>query len=114
MYDDIVKCTEGLADYYPAIPFKVEKSTTVPQPRPIKAGGSDHAYFAMNGVPVISFVNTDPLGYNFSYREIWHTTRDRYDMSIPEYMEYTSVTQAVTLYNLANLNRLLPRDGLYK
>ena len=114
MYDDILKCTEGLASYNPAIPFKVEKSKLSPHSRPTKAGGSDHAYFAMNGVPVISFVNTDPLGYNFSYREIWHTTRDRYDMSIPEYMEYTSVTQAVTLYNLANLNRLLPRDGLYK
>ena len=67
----------------------------------------------MNGVPVIAFRNTDPLGYNFSYREIWHTTRDRYDMSIAEYMDYTSVTQAVTVYNIANLKRLLPRDGLY-
>ncbi len=114
MYDDILKCTEGLENYDSRIPFKVEKSTSLPQPPPKTAGGSDHAYFAMNGVPVIHFTNTDPLGYNFSYREIWHTTRDRYDMSIPEYMEYTSVTQAVTVFNLANLKRLLPRDGLYK
>jgi hypothetical protein len=113
MYDDIVNCTKGLENYHPQIPFKVEKSTSPPQELPTKAGGSDHAYFAMNGVPVIAFRNSDPLGYNFSYREIWHTTRDRYDMSIPEYMEYTSVTQAVTLYNLANLKHLLPRDGLY-
>jgi hypothetical protein len=28
-------------------------------------------------------------------------------------MEYTSVTQAVTVYNVANLKRLLPRDGIY-
>lgn len=113
MYDDILACTEGLADYDPQIPFKVEKSSRPPQPVPTTAGGSDHAYFAMNGVPVIHFSNTDPLGYNFNYREIWHTNRDRYDMSIPEYMNYTSVTQAVTVYNLANLPRLLPRDGLY-
>ena len=113
MYDDIIKCTEGLANYHPQIPFSVEKSTQPPQAVPVNAGGSDHAYFAMNGVPVISFRNTDPLGYNFSYREIWHTTRDLYNMSIPEYMEYTSVTQAVTVYNIANLKSLLPRDGIY-
>jgi hypothetical protein len=113
MYNDIVKCTEGLANYHPQIPFTVEKSTQGPQPVPSRAGGSDHAYFQMNGVPVIAFRNTDPLGYDFSYREIWHTNRDRYDMSIPEYMEYTSVTQAVTVYNIANLPRLLPREGLY-
>ncbi len=113
MYDDIMKATEGLANYHPHIPFTVEKSTRAPQPVPVTAGGSDHAYFAMNGVPVISFRNTDPLGYNFSYREIWHTNRDLYNMSIPEYMNYTTVTQAVTVYNLANLKRLLPRDGLY-
>ncbi|WP_436416579.1 M28 family metallopeptidase [Petrimonas sp.] len=113
MYDDIVKCTEGLAGYHPQIPFTVEKSTQPPRAVPLTAGGSDHAYFAMNGVPTIAFRNTDLLGHNFSYREIWHTTRDRYDLSIPEYMEYTSVTQAVTVCNLANLKRLLPRDGIY-
>jgi len=113
MYDDIVKCTEGLADYHPLIPFTVEKSKAEPQLPPAKPGGSDHAYFQMNGVPVIAFRNTDPLGYNFSYREIWHTTRDRYDMSIAEYMEYTSVTQAVTVYNIANLKQLLSRKKLY-
>ncbi|MDR0333384.1 MAG: M28 family peptidase [Dysgonamonadaceae bacterium] len=113
MYDDFVRMTAGLESFHPQIPFKVEKSTYPPQPPPRIAGGSDHAYFAMNGVPVISFRNTDPLGYNFSYREIWHTNRDLYNMSIPEYMNYTTVTQAVTIWNLANLGRLLPRDGLY-
>lgn len=113
MYDDIVKCTEGLSDYDPRIPFTVEKNTQPPRTVPLIAGGSDHAYFAMNGVPTIAFRNTDPLGYDFNYREIWHTTRDRYDLSIPEYMEYTSVTQAVTVYNIANLKNLLPRDGIY-
>lgn len=113
MYEDMLKCTEGLADYDSRIPFTVEKSTYPPREIPKSAGGSDHAYFAMNGVPVISFRNTDPLGYNFSYMEIWHTNRDLYNMSIPEYMDYTSVTQAVTIYNIANLKKLLPRDGLY-
>ncbi|HHU95989.1 MAG: M28 family peptidase [Bacteroidota bacterium] len=113
IYDDMLKCTEGLDKYDPRIPFTVQKSTQPPREIPENASGSDHAYFAMNGVPVISFLNTDPLGFNFSYREIWHTNRDLYNMSIPEYMEYTSVTQAVTIYNLANLKTILPRDGIY-
>ncbi len=112
-YDDIQKCTEGLDSYNSRIPFTIEKSTAAPQPLPAKAGGSDHAYFQMNGVPVVAFQNSDPMGYNFSYREIWHTTRDRFDMSISEYMDYTSVTQAVTVYNIANLKNLLPRNELY-
>lgn len=113
MYDDIVKCTEGLKDYDPRIKFVVEKSTKPAIEIPTEAWGTDNAYFQRNGVPVIHFVNTDPLGYNFNYREIWHTNRDRFDLSIPEYMEYTSVTQAVTIYNIANLKELLPRDQLY-
>lgn len=113
MYEDILKCTEGLSAYHPDIPFTVEKSDKTPREIPKSAGGSDHAYFAMNGVPTISFRLTDPRGYNFSYRDVWHTNRDMYDMSIPEYMEYTAVTQAVAMYNIANLKRLLPRDGIY-
>ena len=113
MYEDILKCTEGLNAYNPNIPFTVEKTDKPPREIPKSAGGSDHAYFAMNGVPTISFKLTDPHGYDFSYREVWHTNRDLYNMSIPEYMEYTAVSQAVTLYNIANLKRLLPRDGIY-
>ena len=112
-YEDMIKCTKELTDYHPEIPFSVEKSTRPPREIPKTAGGSDHAYFAMHGVPTVAFRNTDPLGYNFSYWEIWHTNRDLYNMSIPVYMDYTSVTQAVTLYNLANLKRLLPRDEIY-
>ncbi len=113
IYDDIVQCTKELFDYDPAIPFTVEKSNRPPQPIPLDAWGTDHAFFARNGVPTLFFKNTDPFGYNFSYLEIWHTNRDAYHMSIPEYMEYTAVTQAVTIYNLANHKRLLPRDGIY-
>ncbi len=112
-YDDIVKCTKELVDYDPRIPFKVEKSTRPPTPAPQDAWGTDHAFFARNGVPVIYFQNSDPFGYNFNYREIWHTPHDTYNMSIPEYMEYTSVTQAVTVYNMANLKHIMPRDQIY-
>ena len=68
----------------------------------------------MNGVPTLSFRLTDHKGYNFSYYEIWHTERDTYNKSIPEYQERTAVCNAVILYGLANLDHLLSREGLYK
>ena len=114
MVEDILKCTEGLENYDPKIPFRVETSKIHPVNIPSKPGYTDEAYFAMNGVPTLQFKNSDPLGYNFSYREIWHTNRDLYNMSIPEYMNYTSVIQAVTIYNIANLKNLLPRSEIYK
>ena len=113
MYDDFVKVAEPLQKADTGYPFVVEKRQVPARPRPEKAGGSDHAYFAMNGVPTIGFNLKDPKGYNFSYREIWHTERDTYNMSIPEYQEHTATCTAVILYGLANLDHLLSREGLY-
>jgi hypothetical protein len=114
MYDDFVKACEPLKDYNPDIPFTVSRREGEPQARPTSAGGSDHAYFAMNGVPTVSFREADVFGYDFNYRDIWHTEDDLYDKLIPEYLEHSSVVQAVTAYGLANLDHLLSREGLYK
>ena len=113
MYDDYVKVCKPLMDYNREVPFSVEKRQGPAGPRSSRAGGSDHAYFAMNGVPTISFTETDPKGYNFDYREIWHTESDIYNKLIPEYMEHSAVVTAVVLYGLAGLDHLLSRDGLY-
>ena len=114
MYDDFAEVCEPLKDYNPDIPFEVIKREGEPQARPTSAGGSDHAYFSMNGIPAISFREQDIFGYDFIYRDIWHTEDDLYDKLIPEYLEHSAVVQAVTAYGLANLNHLLSRDGLYK
>jgi len=53
-------------------------------------------------------------GYNFSYREIWHTERDLYNMSIPEYLEHSAIVNAIVVLGVADLNHLLPREGYYK
>ena len=98
----------------PEVPFTVNKRPGEPQPRPKSAGGSDHAYFAMNGVPTIGFQESDPKGYNFEYQEIWHTERDIYNKVIPEYMEHSATVTAVVVYGLANLDHQLSRQGLYK
>jgi hypothetical protein len=68
----------------------------------------------MNGVPALGLSLGDPKGYNFNYNEIWHTERDLYNKSIPEYQEHTSVVNAIILYGLSNLDHKLDRKGLYK
>ena len=114
MYDDFVEVCKPIMDLDPEIPFSVNKRPGEPQPRPRNAGGSDHAYFAMNGVPTISFQETDPKGYNFEYQEIWHTERDIYNKVIPEYMEHSATVTAAVVYGIANLDHLLSRQGLYR
>ena len=114
MYEDFKKATEDLNRINPELPFTLNRRNTEARPRPTTAGGSDHAYFAVNGVPAISFGTSDPKGYDFNYQEIWHTERDTYNMSIPEYMDHTSVVMAIVYYNLANMDKLLSREDLYK
>lgn len=113
MFADLEKICEPLNTINPDFPFVLKKRETPPGPRPTSAGGSDHAYFALNGVPTISYTLADPKGYDFNYGEIWHTERDTYNMSIPEYQNHTSVVQAVIVYGIANMDKLLPRNGLY-
>nr|MCR5070933.1 M20/M25/M40 family metallo-hydrolase [Bacteroidales bacterium] len=91
MYDDFVKVCAPLTDYNPEIPFSVIRREGEPQARPTSAGGSDHAYFAMNGIPAISFRETDVFGLDFNYRDIWHTEDDLFDKLIPAYLEHSAV-----------------------
>lgn len=114
MYDDLLPICAPINKINPDFPFTLKKRTGEPRPLPTSAGGSDHAHFAMNGVPTIGFGTGDPKGYNFSYGEIWHTERDMYNKSIPEYQDHTSIVTAVVVYGIANLDHLLSREGLYK
>jgi Zn-dependent M28 family amino/carboxypeptidase len=113
MYEDFRKATEQLNDINPDFPFTLNVRVGDPPPRPTVAGGSDHAWFMIHGMPAITFGITDPKGYDFQYSEIWHTERDTYDMSIPEYMEHSAVVTAIVVYNLAMQDRILSREGLY-
>ena len=67
----------------------------------------------MNGVPTIGFGISDPKGYDFKYGEIWHTDRDLYNKSIPEYMDHTSIVNAIVLYGIANMEERLPASAVY-
>jgi hypothetical protein len=93
--------------------FPLELKTREPVERPKRAWGTDSGPFAVLGVPTIGFQNADPLGYDFDYREIWHTERDLYNMSIPVYQEHAAIATAILAYGIADLDHLLDREGYY-
>jgi len=111
MFQDFEKICRPINGINPDFPFELTESK--PGRKPTEARGTDHAYFAVNGVPILRYSETDPKGYDFSYYEIWHTERDTYNMSIPEYQEHSSVVAAVIVYGVANLDHLLSRKGMY-
>lgn len=113
-YEHLKEVCAPLENLNPEMPFKLVEAKHYPVERPKTAGGSDHAHFVMNGAPAVSFGTGDPLGYNFSYSEIWHTNRDLYNMSIPPYMEHTAVVNAIVFWGVANMDYRLPQEAVYK
>ena len=111
MYDDMVEVCKPVKDINPEYPFEVKVAQ--PRKRPTETGGTDATVFALHGVPTYGFSESDFKGYNFNYGEIWHTERDLYTKSIPEYMEHTSVVTAVVALGVANLKKQLSRKGMY-
>jgi len=112
MREDFEKICAPINDINPDFPFVI--SERAPRKRPEKAWGTDSGPFAVEGVPTITFSTGDPKGYNFDYYEIWHTERDLYNKSIPEYQEHTAIVTAIVVYGVANLDHLLDREGYYK
>ena len=111
MYDDFEKIAADVRRINPEYPFEV--SVCPPSPRPKQASNVDADVFAMEGVPTYGFVEEDIKGYDFDYDEIWHTERDLYTKNIPEYQEHAAVVTAVMALGVANLDKLLPREGVY-
>ena len=112
MYKDFTNICASLNTINPDFPFVV-KMREKPMVKPAAPRGHDAAVFQVEGVPTLGFNLGDTKGYNFSYGEIWHTDRDVYTKSIPEYQEHTAIVTAVVAYGIANLDHLLNRDGLY-
>ena len=96
----------------PDYPFEVKEAG--PFTKPAKPAGTDASVFAVEAVPAIAFNEKDIKGYNFNYGEIWHTERDTYSKSIPEYQEHAATVMAIVTLGVANLEHLLSREGLYK
>ena len=111
MWDDMKKICEPLNSINPDFPFTLTKR--VPSPRPVGRGNTDSSPFGKVGVPIMTFGTADSKGYDFNYGEIWHTERDVYNKSIPEYQEHTSIVTAIVVYGVANLDHLLSREGYF-
>jgi len=111
MREDFEKICAPINNINPDFPFEITDRS--PREKPKKAWGTDSGPFAVEGVPTITFSTGDPKGYNFSYYEIWHTERDLYNKSIPEYQEHTATVTAIVVYGIANLDHLLDREGYY-
>ncbi len=112
MWNDFVPIAEAINRINPEFPLELKKRAAREKPK--KAWGTDSGPFAVKGVPTIGFENGDPKGYDFDYYEIWHTERDLYNKSIPEYQEHAAVATAILVYGIADLDHLLDREGYYK
>ena len=120
-YPDFEKIVAPLATANAKWPFKLVKSD-YPAPMPTTPGGSDHSSFQMKGVPTLG-VQTTSLrpgvnggkDRNFIYPYVWHTTNDLYDQLVPyaEYQQHSALATAVIAYGVANLDKPLPREGVY-
>ena len=93
--------------------FPFELKIRKPLRKPTKARGTDAGSFSVQGIPTVNFSTRDPNGYNFSYGEIWHTERDLYSKSIPEYQNHASISTAIMLHEVANLDHLLSREAYF-
>jgi hypothetical protein len=111
MKEDFIPIVDAINRINPDFPLELKERE--PRERPKQAWGTDSGPFAVEGVPTIGFELSDPKGYNFNYREIWHTERDLYNMSIPEYQEHAAIATAILVYGIANLDQLLNREGYY-
>jgi hypothetical protein len=65
----------------------------------------------MLGVPTLRFTTQS----NYNYRHAWHTLYDLYSELLPyvEHQQHSALATAVVAYGAANLDRALPREGVY-
>ncbi|MEX0985870.1 MAG: M28 family peptidase [Bacteroidales bacterium] len=112
MKEDFIPIVEAINRINPE--FQLELKVREPTEIPKRAWGTDSGPFAVRGVPTIGFETGDPKGYDFDYREIWHTERDLYNKSIREYQEHAATATAILVFGIANLEHLLNRDGYWK
>jgi hypothetical protein len=111
MMEDFQQICEPISSINPDFPFELKERE--PSEKPERAWGTDSGPFAVKGVPTLHLNCEDPKGYDFNYREIWHTERDTYDKSIKEYQDHASIVTAIIVYGIANLDHLLSREGYY-
>ncbi len=106
---DFRKITAPLTGLNPKWPFKLEWG--VPRAHATSPGGTDSSSFEMLEVPTLGFrTQTD-----YRYTHAWHTLYDLYSELVPytEHQRHSALVTAVVAYGAANLDKPLPREGVY-
>jgi len=85
------------------MPFTISERDGLP-----RGIGSDHDSYIQAGVPGFFWSQAGRANYTHTH----HTQYDTYDAAIPEYQKHTSMVVAVGSLGIANLDALLPREGL--
>jgi Zn-dependent M28 family amino/carboxypeptidase len=97
----LAQAISGLNEAFPDLPITIRVVPTMP-----RGGGSDHAPFNQAGVPGFFWTETGVANYTY----IHHTQHDSLPAAIERYLVQSSVAAAVTAYNLACADTLLPRQ----
>ncbi|MGI8924010.1 MAG: M28 family metallopeptidase [Fimbriimonadales bacterium] len=97
----LAQAIEPVATFFPGMPVTLRVRETMP-----KGGGSDHSSFNAVGVPGFFWAEDGRADYNY----VHHTQHDKLEQAIPEYLVQSSTVAAVTAYNLACADTLLPRQ----
>jgi carboxypeptidase Q len=108
-YSDFAKITAPLVNLNAKWPFKLERG--LPRAHATNPGGTDSSSFEMVSVPTLSFrTQTD-----YVYNHAWHTLYDTYSELVPytAHQQHSALVTAVVAYGAANLDKPLPREGVY-
>lgn len=105
MEEMLTKATEPINAAFPDMKVDIIVRERMP-----RGGGSDHATFNAAGIPGF-FWEEDGLGgregKNYTY--VHHTQFDTTRFAVPEYLVQSATCSAVTAYNLAMADTMLPR-----
>ena len=106
---DFKRITAPLITLNPKWPFKLERG--VPRAHATSPGGTDSSSFEMESVPTLRFQTQTDYNYNHA----WHTLHDLYSELVPytAHQQHSALVTAVVAYGAANLDKPLPREGVY-
>lgn len=106
MADMLRQATAPVTVAFPEMPVEIIVNERMP-----RGGGSDHASFNAVGIPGFFWDERGTGGREGKdYRFIHHTQHDTPRYAVPEYLMQSAVSSAVTAYNLACADELLPRQ----
>lgn len=101
MLEDAKQIFAPLLELNPDMPFHLRLT---PQ---LQTGGSDHTPFARGGAPAFFWIQDGRADYDHAH----HTQYDTLDAAIPEYQHHSAMVVAIAALQLANHERMLPREN---